>query len=354
MWSNNELTNILDIQYPIVQAGMAGGVTTPQLAAEVSNNGALGTIGAGYMEAADLKNTIRETKKMTDHPFAVNLFVPEKYEIDESSITESKRLLDPICKELGIESLDYSHESSKLEQHIDLLLQEGISIYSFTFGIPSPNIIARLKNKNCILIGTATTVEEAIMNEHAGMDIVVAQGSEAGGHRGTFSKPFSQAMIGTLSLVPQIVDYVKIPVVAAGGIMDARGIMAARMLGAHGVQMGTAFLTCEESGAKPQHKKAILSSSETDPILTSVFSGKPARGIRNTFISKLTPYEDTLPPYPIQNALTKPIRKAAYVQDKPEYMSLWSGQSPRLSKHITARELINGIITDTDKLLKDL
>src|SRR5699024_7018828 len=178
-------------------------------------------------------------------------------------------------------------------------------------------IIQQLKKEHIVLIGTATTVEEAIANEKSGMDLVVVQGSEAGGHRGTFLGTFEDAMIGTMSLVPQVVDRVNIPVIAAGGIMDGRGVLAALVLGAEAVQMGTAFVTSTESGAHTYHKGAILNSTEDLPVITSVFSGKPARGIRNEFMKELTTYEKKLPKYPIQNSLTQGIRHEAAKQGRP-------------------------------------
>ena len=205
--------------------------------------------------------------------------------------------------------------------------------------------------KNLILIGTATTVDEAVELENKGVDIVIAQGSESGGHRGTFKGKFEDSLVGTMALVPQVVDHISIPVIAAGGIMDARGIVASLVLGASGVQMGSAFLTCTESGANELHKRAVLESKENDTVTTKVFSGKMARGIRNKFIDKFSSHEDEVPPYPIQNTLTRELRQAAAKNSKPEYMSLWSGQGIRMSKNISVKELMEELISETDHIL---
>ncbi|UOQ94375.1 nitronate monooxygenase [Halobacillus shinanisalinarum] len=350
MWNQTKLTETLDIKFPIIQAGMAGGVTTSEIVASVSNAGALGSLGAGYMDPKEMQTLIQDIKQKTKHPFAVNVFVPETPKHNPEQIEKANKLLQPFLNDLAIKAND-GEVPRVFEQQIDKIIEEQVPICSFTFGIPSKPVIDKLKEHHILLVGTATTVKEAILNEEAGMDAVVAQGSEAGGHRGTFDRPFENSMIGTMSLVPQTVDHVSIPVIAAGGIMDARGVIAALMLGAQGVQMGTAFVTSEESGAKKQHKEAITTSTEDATTVTTTFSGKPARGIDNQFIQEMRQHENILPDYPIQNTLTKGIRKAAAEQNKPHYMSLWAGQSPLLSQKTSATDLLLSIIKDTEVIL---
>ncbi|MED4206470.1 nitronate monooxygenase [Neobacillus mesonae] len=351
----NGLTRRLKIDYPIIQAPMAGGVTTSELVAAVSNAGGLGMIGAGYLSPDQLRNQIMEIKALTRKNFGVNLFVPNQYGVDEQKLKHSEKYLQTIESEIGIPTVtpslpNYKQDNETFQQMVNIVLEENIPICSFTFGIPSEEIRTKLKENASIIIGTATTVQEAIMNEEAGMDAVVVQGSEAGGHRGTFAAGEQQSLIGLMSLIPQAADCLSIPIIAAGGIMDGRGLMAAQCLGAMGVQMGTAFLVCEESGANTLHKDAILEASEDQVVITKAFSGKMARGVNNRFIERLQDIEDDLPEYPLQNALTKGIRKAAAASKNPEYMSLWSGQSPRLAKKLTAQELIEKIINQTLKL----
>src|SRR5690625_4100187 len=235
MWHHNVLTEQLKLKYPIIQSVMAGRVTTPELVAALSNAGGLGNVGAGYMAAQDMRETIHAIFQLTDQPFGVNVFTPEHPETTQEHINQTNKLLAPIIKDLGITPVHtgITVGSKLFEEQIDVLLEEDVPAVSFTFGIPPEAVTEKLKAANKILIGTATTVEEAVMNEENGMDMVVVQGSEAGGHRGTFSVPFEKGMIGTMALVPQVADHVSIPVIAAEGIMDARGVRAASARVAH-------------------------------------------------------------------------------------------------------------------------
>ncbi|SFK32830.1 nitronate monooxygenase [Halobacillus dabanensis] len=351
MWNHSRLLELLNISHPIIQAGMAGGVTTPALVAAVSNAGGLGTLGAGYMEPEVIRENLQEIKNSTRKPFGVNVFIPEFPNATEEEISRVNQLLQPFRNELGIKDVTKPQiDESLFEKQIMVIKEQQVPVCSFTFGIPDKDVVQDLKKEGIVLIGTATTVEEAILNEQYGMDAVVAQGSEAGGHRGTFLNPYSESTIGTMSLIPQVTDQVNIPVIAAGGIMDGRGVRASMVLGAEGAQLGTAFVTCEESGAKPQHKAAILHTKETETVLTPSFSGKPARGIRNTFMEKMEGHESELLDYPLQNSLTKGIRKEAAIQDRPEFMSLWSGQSPRLSRTGSATEIFQSIVSQAERI----
>lgn len=353
----NEVTELFHIKYPIIQAPMAGGVTTPRLVSEVSNAGGLGMIGAGYLNPAQTLEQIREVRQLTSNYFGINLFVPNEFHASENDIHSSNELLQTIREKLEIYQSetqaipDYHQITESFHEQIRVVMEEKVPVCSFTFGIPSEEVIAQLKQHPIILVGTATTVREAVEIEKKGMDIVVVQGSEAGGHRGNFIHGFQESLVGLMSLIPQVVDHVSIPVIAAGGIMDGRGLIASLCLGAKGVQMGTAFLTCDESGAHTVHKQAILDAAEEQTVLTRTFSGKWARGIKNTFMLEMDKHETSLPDYPVQNVLTQAIRKAASAQNNPEFMSLWSGQSPRLAKSQTAASLMKDIITAAKKII---
>ncbi|MEK4563905.1 nitronate monooxygenase [Alkalihalobacillus sp. FSL R5-0424] len=345
----------LQLTHPIIQAPMAGGISTPELTAAVSNHGGLGTIAAGYLTPEALREHIQEVKKKTDHWFAVNVFVPSTYQVEDCALHTSKTLLHPIHQSLEIEqeevSLPKSEEDYRTYQAlIDVIIEERVPVCTFTFGIPSHSIIERLKRHNIVVIGTATTVKEAIEIERAGLDMVILQGSEAGGHRGTFLHTEEEGLIGLMALIPQAIRLIHIPIIAAGGIMDGRALMAARCLGADAVQMGTAFLTCTESGASDIHKKAITKATDSQTILTSVFSGKKARGINNTFIRVMQKHEEDLPAFPIQHILTKSIRQESMKQKNREYMSLWSGQSPMLATVQTAGELIERVMEEAEEV----
>lgn len=351
----NECTKLLGIRHPIIQAPMAGGVTTTALVTEASKAGCLGMIGAGYLSAEQLYDQILEVQKETQQ-FGVNLFVPKPFTLNQSEVQEATERLYPINAALSLEQTEpsiNSYEALKqtFDQQIEVIISTHVPVCSFTFGLPSDDIVRRLKDNGTVLIGTATTVSEAIACEKAGMDLVTVQGSEAGGHRGNFLHHQEESMIGLMSLIPQATDAVKIPVIAAGGIMDGRGIAASLMLGAQAVQMGTAFLTTTESGANPLHKEKILSSAEDEVILTRAFSGKWARGIQNTYTLAMQQEQYLLPDFPITNSLTKPIRHAAGQQNNSEFLSLWSGQSSRLARSESVRELVERIGKEVDILL---
>ncbi|MFC0522785.1 NAD(P)H-dependent flavin oxidoreductase [Pontibacillus salicampi] len=351
MWANNHVKQMLRTDFPIIQAGMAGGVTSPELVAAVSNAGALGTIGAGYLSSAQLEKYINQTKSLTDKPFGVNIFIPSNPKVSEAERNTANRALAHYLEayDITLPECDSNPSAALFDEQMNILLHYEVPVVSFTFGIPPAPAVAALKQRNITVVGTATTVREAQLNQDAGVDVIVAQGSEAGGHRGTFTSDDSHACIGTMSLVPQMVDAVHVPIIAAGGIMDGRGVLAALALGAEGVQMGTAFVTCAESGANVWHKSAILSANEDQVLLTSSITGKTARGIENQLMRDLQPFENDLPAYPIQHTLTKEIRKRAAEENNPEWMSLWSGQSPRLSTILPAHTIIEKIVQDVEK-----
>jgi len=351
MWNNNGFTRMLNIEYPIIQAPMAGKPTTPELAAEVSNAGGLGMVGAGYFSVDKVKDTVRQVKELPSLPFGVNLFVVDEQDISSDELEKGFDVLEPFRNELNMNNeMPDLRFDNHLETKIEVLIEENVPVCSFTFGIPSTEILNRLKDNGILTIGTATTVEEAKAIEQAGMDAVVMQGSEAGGHRATFLGEANDSMVGTIALVPQTVDHVSIPVIASGGIMDGRGCAAAYMLGAKAVQMGTAFLTTYESGAPHAQKEAILDANEDHTVITKAFSGKEARGIQNRF-TRFMEEQPFILPYPIQNSLTKGIRSEAAKQDNAELMSLRSGQGNRLSTMIGARELFYKIVREVDQLL---
>jgi nitronate monooxygenase len=233
-------------------------------------------------------------------------------------------------------------------------LDSGASAFSFTFGIMPADVIDAVKARGTFLMGTATTVDEAMALERAGVDAVVVQGSEAGGHRGTFGGDFGAGMVGTIALVPQVVDAVRVPVIASGGIMDGRGIAAALALGASAVQMGTAFLTCDEAGIPEAYKAAILAAREDGTRLTRAFSGRPARGIVNRFMTEVERDAAAILPFPLQNALTRPLRAAAARQGRPEFLSLWAGQGVRMARRQSAARLIARLAGETDATLRRL
>ncbi len=261
-------------------------------------------------------------------------------------------------KKLGLQNLEQIDikPSPSFEEKLAIIIEEKVPIFSFTFGVLPGDTIQNIKSHGISVIGTATTVREAQLLEKNGVDIVVAQGYEAGGHRGTDLNMTSidDALIGTMALIPQVVDAVKIPVVASGGIMNGRGIIAALALGAAGVQMGTAFLTCSESKIHSVHRKLLINSTDESTRLTTAFTGKMARSLKNAFLIEMEKNNFPILDFPIQSALVRDIREAAQKQNNSDYMSLWSGQASRLCKDKSATELFNELISETGDVLRKL
>ncbi|KQX68263.1 NAD(P)H-dependent flavin oxidoreductase [Paenibacillus sp. Root444D2] len=344
---DTELCRIFNIRHPIFLAGMAGGPGTVSLTAAVSNAGGLGTLGAAYMEPEAIRSAIREIRKLTNAPFGVNLFAIRAAD-DNTRTEEVQRELNDMRNKFGLPLVagEAVRTPDHFEQQFTVVLEEKVPVVSTAFGVLPAHMTEQAKAVGIRIVTMVTTVNEALLAEQAGCDAIVAQGSEAGGHRGTFdisNRPMG-ANIGTMTLVPQIVDRVHVPVIAAGGIMDGRGLVAALALGAQGVQMGTRFLTSIESGAHISYQQKLLASTEESTVITNVFSGRPARGVANEFIetwekSRLEPL-----PFPTQNTATRDIRNAAAKQNNPDYMSLWAGQGLRM---LTSGQSAESIVQET-------
>ncbi len=352
-WPHTKITKLLNITLPIIQAPMAGNATTPDLVAAVSNAGGLGSLGAGYMSADDIRKTIRKIKILTDRPFAVNLFIPEKHYATEDQIEHARKTAQASCAELNF-IVDFIKPpyAPSFEEQMNVIIEEKVPIFSFTFGIPSKHWIEIFKKNSIPLIGTATTLAEAKLLEENNIDAIVAQGSEAGGHRGTFLGSPEEALISLSSLVSLLIENIKTPIIAAGGVMNAKGIATSLILGASAIQMGTAFLCCAESGIHPLYKKLLLSTTQDNTTLTRAFSGKLARGIENKFSIRMQSHEKNILDYPIQNALTSGMRKESARQNNIDFMSMWAGQAAYLCKALSAAQLIEELNSEVITLLK--
>lgn len=330
---------------PIIQAPMAGGATTPELVAAVSNAGGLGSLGAGYMTPDEIKKTIQAIRALTDKPFAVNLFIPETTQATDQQIKQMAQHIELCCRELHIEVPTISAPYlPTFDMQLQVIYEEKVPVFSFTFGIPDAVWIKKLKAHGTVLMGTATNLEEGLLLEKNKIDYIVAQGREAGGHRGTFIGEAEDALTPLSVLVSQLMSQVKTPIVAAGGIMDNQGIKTALSWGAVAVQMGTAFLSCEESGIHPSYKQALLTATHDQTALTRAFSGKLARGIHNVFMERMEVYQDEFLPYPIQHALTMPMRKESAKKQNINFMSLWAGQSMALCQSDTVAALMHRLM----------
>lgn len=348
MW-RTKFAERIDIKFPIIQAPMAGGATTPELVAAVSNAGGLGSLGAGYMTPIEIRTAIRKIRELTDKPFAVNLFIPESHHVTSTQMQKACHDIKQSCFELNldIKPIVEPYAPSFAEQ-INILIEEKIPVFSYVFGMLDLVRIAQFKRNHTFLIGTATNLAEAQELEKSGIDAIVAQGSEAGGHRGTFLNKAEDSLIDLPGLVPQLVAELKIPIIAAGGIMDGKGIVAAADLGAEGVQMGTAFLTCSEAGIADGYKQTLLAQRQDNTVLTRAFSGKLARGIHNKFTERMEKKKMNILDYPIQNSLTTAMRKKAKEDQNIDFMSLWSGQSAALCRNTNASELIKALVFEIE------
>ena len=354
-WPNTELTNRLGIRYPIIQAPMAGS-STPALAIAISTAGGLGSLGLAMHSQESLRTDCATVSNATDAPYNANFFVHSEPVIDRGRVDDTRSLLAPYYRELGLgEVPDAVRPTPSFnELHLQAVLDLRPPVVSFHFGLPSDDAFKAIKAAGLFTLSSATNVAEARELEARGVDAIIAQGFEAGGHRGTFSKPYERGHVGTFALVPQVVDAVSVPVIAAGGIGDGRGIAAALALGASGVQLGTAFLTCPESAAHPLYRRALNEASDDQTRITHAFSGRPARGLANRYLLEMAGHEARYPDFPILNTLTGPLRKASAKENNPDFLSLWAGQSASMSRNLPACELIQLLVTETESVLESL
>lgn len=330
-WAKTRVSARLGIKYPIIQ-GPLGGLSSQRLTAAVSNYGGLGSFGAHGLSPSAIKDVIAELRSMTDKPFAMNLWVSMEDEgakaSDETAFNRSLAALAPHIRSLGGTLPSYSpYSPMKFEEQVRVLIDAKVPAFSFIYGIPPKEILDECRAKGIVMIGTATTPDEAVELQKANVDVIAASGFEAGGHRGSFLRTSEDSLTGTFSLVPQVVDVVSAPVVAAGGIADARGIRAAFALGAEGVQIGTAFLACEESGAARQHREALLSGEAAKTALTRGFTGRLGRAIKNQLLDTMNAPGVKILPYPLQRFLMRYISAPAEKAGKPEFIPMWAGQS---------------------------
>ena len=343
----NSLLQRLGIAHPILLAPMAGAGGTPELAAAVSNAGGLGAWGGAYATPEEIAATIRRVRELTPRPFNINLFAggyETERKVDPSPMLE---IVGEAHARLGLPPpVLPAMPADPFDAQLEAVLEARPPVFSFTSGVPSPAQIAALKERGIAVVGTATTAAEARQLAQAGVDAIVAQGAEAGAHRGTFAAPFEDSMVPLERLVREIGASVALPVIASGGIMDAGDVARALQLGAAAVQLGTAFLPCPESGAPPVYKQALLAARKDTTVITSAFSGRPARGLSNGFIAMVAGKESAILPFRQQNDLTRPMRNAAGKQGAADFISLWAGQGVARSRAMPAGDLVATLIDE--------
>ncbi|GAA5153677.1 nitronate monooxygenase family protein [Microbacterium pseudoresistens] len=335
----NRLARLLGVEVPIVLAPF-GGLSSVELVAAVSQAGGLGSYGLYGYDGDRIRATTAALRAATDGPFALNIWLPTGDEVAPAPAHVAfAQALAPFYEAVGVDVPAIpARYLPALDEQLEAIWEAAPAVLSVVYGVPSPAIVEEAHRRSIRVIGTATTVAEAVALEAGGVDAVVATGAEAAGHRVSFLKPPEQSLVGALALVPQIVDAVSIPVIAAGGIADRRGVAAARALGADGVQAGTAFLVTAESAANDAHRQAIRSTAADESVLTTAMSGRLARGARNRAVRAIEA-GGGIAPFPVQNWLTGRFRAAAGQQNLGELQSLWLGQGAPLATRDTAADV---------------
>ena len=356
MWPSTRVSRSLGIAYPVLQGPFGGGHSTPALTAAVSNAGGLGAFGAVGLEPEAIEQIVADIRERTPRAFAVNLWVPiagqDDAEVPAPAVERVVARLRPFLAEYGMAPSPLRTTGPSFSQQIEALLRASPPVFSFVMGVPERAIVDEIRRRGAKSIGTATTVDEAVALEAAGIDIVVASGSDAGGHRGSFLQSVERSLIVTISLVPQIADAVHVPVVAAGGIADGRGIAAALALGAEGVQIGTAFLATSESGTPAPHKSLLGTPRARTTRITRVFTGRHARGIENALMLALEAHSDDVLSYPAQADVTLPLRQAAARAGRAQHLALWAGQAAALARPLGAADLLAVLVDETTRVLE--
>jgi nitronate monooxygenase len=356
------LCDVLDVEYPILQSGM-GGVAGPDLAAEVSHAGGLGIIAGFSLTADQLRQAIQQVRAQTDRPFGVNLLLPAEIRspkpaeaLPDHLIQNVQTALNPMRSALGLPA---SHARPAtfpdlVADAFQVILDERVPVFSVGLGNPGADMVSECHRRDMKVIAMVTTVQDALAVETTGLDAVIAQGAEAGGHRSHFEKPLSsnRADVGTIALVPEVVDAVRIPVIAAGGVVDGRGLMTALALGASGVLMGSRFVVTRESMAPEVHKKSMLEQTSDTTVVMDTFSGRFARVLRNTFTEQYARSGAPVLPFPLQYLANADIRQEATAQGNGDYLPLWSGQGVGLIHDLPgAADVIEATIQEARSIM---
>jgi nitronate monooxygenase len=349
IWPDRRILDLLGIELPIIQAPMAGAVTST-MAIAVAESGGLGSLPCALLSRDGVRAELGVIRQRTTKPINVNFFCHAPQATDPAREAAWRQRLQPYYVELGlaphmsVPAVDLPPFGSG---HCELVEELKPEIVSFHFGLPGRELLGRVRETGAKILSSATTVGEAVWLEDNGSDAIIAQGLEAGGHRGIFLSDNISTQVGTMALVPQVVDAVKVPVIAAGGIADARGIAAAFALGASAVQIGTAYLFCPEATVAPVHRQALRMAQDDQTVITNALSGRPARAIVNRAIRELGPITDNAPAFPLAAAALAPLRSKSEPSGSDDFTPLWSGQAARLGRELSAAELTRWMADET-------
>jgi nitronate monooxygenase len=359
MWYNTKATELLGIQYPILQGPFGGNLSSVALTAAVSNAGGLGGYGAYTMTPQEIFEIDKQIKSATDKPYNINLWVSD-HDIPEGGLTDeqfnkAKELFKPYFDEAGIPLPEKPASfQSRFENQFDVILDVRPKVFSFMFGALQADVLEQCRKLGIVTVGAATTLDEAIFLENSGVDMIIASGFEAGGHRPSFLASAESSLNGTFVLLQLIREKVKIPVIAAGGIANGKGVAAALALGASAAQIGTAFLAVDESNALPIHKQMLFSDAAKYSTLSRAYTGRLGRGLTSRIAKEIMGKESDILPFPLQTTFMSPLRKAALDQEKWDMILFWGGQIAPILKHTKATELMHSLIEETTAYFDNL
>jgi nitronate monooxygenase len=359
MWYNTKVTELLGIDYPILQGPFGGNLSTVELTAAVSNAGGLGGYGAYTMSPQEIFEADKQLKEATNKPYNINLWVSDS-DMPESGVTDeqynkTKELFQPYFEKAGIPLPEKPASfQSRFENQLDVILDIRPKVFSYMFGALSEDVLEQCRKLGIATVGAATTLDEAIFLENSGVDMIIASGFEAGGHRPSFLASAESSLTGTFVLLQLIREKVKIPVIAAGGIANGKGIAAALTLGADAVQIGTAFLAVDESNALPIHKEMLFSDAAKYTTLSRAYTGRLGRGLTSKIARELIGKEADILPFPLQTTFMSPLRKASLEQQKWDMILFWGGQISPILKHKKAKDLMHSLIEETTAYFDNL
>jgi len=359
MWNHTRITDLLGIDYPIMQGPFGGNLSSVELTATVSNSGGLGGYGAYTMSPQEIFDVDKQIKAATNKPYNINLWVSD-HDIPQGGLTDEKftqtiEQYKPYFDEVGIPLPQKpALFQSRFENQLDVILDIRPKVFSFMFGVPSADVLEECRKKGIVTVGAATTLDEAIFLESAGVDMIIASGFEAGGHRPSFLASAESSLTGTFVLLQLMKEKIKTPIIAAGGIANGKGIAAALALGADAAQIGTAFLACDESNALPIHREMLFSDASKYTTLSRAYTGRLGRGIISRIAKDMIGKEENILPFPLQTTLISPLRKAALDQQKWDMILFWGGQISPILKHKKAKDLMHSLIEETTTYFNDL